>query len=202
MNIGCRTRFPWAVRVGFAASWFTIFSFGDRQARVVANDSPTANGDLALLAREKGLFVSTDADRFACQAKPGAWIEVSFVLHESFPGRRVMSDIRTHLAGTGWKPLKEDWFNPGTSSLHRTGWSQFVDEAGGALRDYWMWKAAWQDAKGDVIQYSLVYSRPFRSKVGLGDVSINGNWMSAAQAQANRDSMSRARDNGAKSGPR
>jgi hypothetical protein len=36
----------------------------------------------------------------------------------------------------------------------------------------------------------------------LSDVSINGNWMSAAKVRADRDSLRRARDNAAKSGRR
>jgi hypothetical protein len=202
MDIGRDARFHFAVRIAFVTLWLAILNCGNGQSCFAANDLPTANENLALLAKGKGLFVSSDAERLTCQAKPGESIEVSFVLHEAFPGQQVISDIRTHLTNAGWKALKEDWLNPGTSSPHTREWSQYVEETGGTLRDYWMWKSAWQDAKGDLIQYSLRYSRPFRSKVGLSDVSINGNWMSAARVQADRDSLRRARDNAAKSGRR
>jgi hypothetical protein len=202
MDFGRGARFYFAVRIAFIALWLAVVNCGNGQSRVAASDSPTPNENVAFLAKEKGLFVSSDAERLTCQAKPGESIEVSFVLHESFPGRQVISEIRTHLTNAGWKPLKEDWLNPGTSSPRTKGWSQYVDETGGALRDYWMWKSTWQDAKGDLIQYSLRYSRPFRSKVQLSDVSIHGNWMSAAKAQADRDSVKRSRDNVAKSGRR
>lgn len=202
MNIGRGARFHFVVRIASVTLWIAALNCGNDQPHVVANDSPTANENFALLAKENGLFVSSDAERLTCQAKPGEWVEVSFVLHESFPGRQVISDIRSHLTNAGWKPLTEDWLKPGTSSPHTRGWSQYVDETGGALRDYWMWQSAWQDDKGDLIQYSLRYSRPFRSKVRLSDVSINGNWMSAAKAQADRVSVKRSRDNAAKSGQR
>jgi hypothetical protein len=202
MNIGRGAQFSIAVRIASTAMWLAVLNCGNGQSRVVANDSPTANENFALLAKENGLFVSSDAERLTCQAKPGECIEVSFVLHETYPGRQVISEIRTHLTNAGWKPLTEDWLNPRTSSPRGSGWIQYVEETGGALRDYWMWQSAWQDAKGDLIRYSLRYSRPFRSKVRLSDVSINGNWMSAAKAQADRDSVKRARHNATKSGQR
>ena len=64
-------------------------------------------------------------------------------------------------------------------------------------------KRLWQDEQGqDLIEYTLLYSRPFRMKGPLSDVSINGNWMSAAKAQADRDFVKRARENAAKRGQR
>ena len=172
-------------------------------AAAKAFSSPAAANDkCALLAKEKGLVVSSDADRLTCQAKPGEWIQVSFVVHESYPARQIISEIKSQLTHAGWKPLKEDWLNPGISSAPARGWSQYVEETGGTLRDYWTWKAGWQNANGDLIEYTLLYSRPFRTKGPLSDVSINGNWMSAAKAQADRDFVKRARENSAKRGER
>jgi hypothetical protein len=205
MNALCGIRSRLTVWVVLLALFTAAPKCGNGQSDAAADDSQIdrpANNKFALLVKETGLFVSNDAERVAWQANAGEWLRVSFVLHESYPGRQVISAIRSHLTNGGWTPLKENSLNAGMSSSPAMGWSQCVDETGGKLRDYWIWKAAWQDANGDLIEYSLRYSRPFRSKVGLGDVSISGHWMSAAKLQADRELAKRARDNAARSGPR
>jgi hypothetical protein len=177
----------------------------DGQSAAVVDKAPAdaaANDEFAHLARERGLVIPREAERVRYHASPSDPIQVTYIVHEPFPAKQIIKEISSRLTNAGWKPLKDDRLNSGVRSPHVRGWSQYVDETDGTLRDYWRWTAAWQDADGDLIEYALLYSRPFRSKHRMGDASISGNWMSAAKAHSNRDSVKRSRENAAKSGQR
>jgi hypothetical protein len=167
-----------------------------------AQADAATNGKLALSAKEKGLVIPQEADRVSYHANPSGSIQVSYVVHEPFPAKQIIKEIDSHLASAGWKPVSEARFIPRSTVSRLRHWSQYVDDAGGTLKDYWRWTAAWQNANGDLIEYAMSYSRPFRSKVRMSDASISGNWMSAAKAESDRDSIKRAREHTAKGGER
>jgi hypothetical protein len=165
-----------------------------------AQADAASNGKLVLSAREKGLVVPEEADRVSYHVNPGGSIQVSYLVHEPFPAKQIIKEINSRLASAGWKPVSEVRSSARSTVSRLRHWSQYVDDAGGTLRDYWRWTAAWQNANGDLIEYAMSYSRPFRSKVRMSDASISGNWIAAAKAQSDRDSVKRARENTAKAG--
>jgi hypothetical protein len=161
-----------------------------------------ANATFPLLEKDRELGIPQGAERVRYRANPGDWIQVSYTVHEPYPAKRAVKEISSRLTNAGWKPLKGYWLNPAANSPQIGRWSQYVDETGGELRDFWMWKAAWQDDKGNLIEYALWYSRPFRSKGRLSEASISGSWTSAAKAKSDRDIAKRAGESAPKSGQR
>jgi hypothetical protein len=159
-------------------------------------------GTLALQAKEKRLEISQEAEHVSYHANTGDGIQVSYFVHESFPGKRIIEEIRSRLTNAGWKPFATDSSNATANSLHTRGWRLYVDETDGQLRDYWTWKSAWQDDKGDLLEYIVSYSRPFRSKERLSEASVSGSWTSAAKATADREAAKRARESAANHGQR
>jgi hypothetical protein len=159
-----------------------------------------ANATFALSAKNKGLEIPQGAERVRYRANPGDCIQVSCIVHEPYPAKRAIKEISSRLTNAGWKPFKANWLNPTANSPQVRRWSQYVDETGGELRDYWMWRAAWQDDKGDLIEYAIGYSRPFRSKDRLSEASISGSWTSAAKAKSDREIAKRAGESAPKSG--
>jgi len=74
-----------------------------------------------------------------------------------YPAMEVIKTISDKLAENAWKPLREDYLNPGLPSSHVTGWTSFGDISVKPEREIHQWLANWENEKGEVITYGLIY---------------------------------------------
>ena len=127
----------------------------------------------ALIVLDGALNVSRGPGAFGSRG-------VSYTLAEPHPAASVIDEISVRLAATGWKPLDEDWLNPGMPSSHLTGWGDFVDATVKPIRQVHQWMAQWKDGSGNIVTYTFLYSYPENGKPDLSSLSVNGAWYPAA----------------------
>jgi hypothetical protein len=139
------------------------------------------------LAQQRHLLVPKNAKETKyVQGPQGEWLLVAYRLSERYPAKATLAELASHFKGGGWKPMKEDWLNPGIPSSHAKGWSEFVDGTVNPPLRVWQWKGAWENAQGDIIDYSLTYYGALRGSGERSDLSISGAWFSAAEAAKRR----------------
>lgn len=105
---------------------------------------------------------------------------VTYLLAESHPAVNAIKQISSRLQALGWKPLLEDFLNPGLPSSHVRGWTQFLDATTQPNREIQQWFAQWQDASGNIVSYTLRYSYPSKGKPDVVTLTVHGSWFSAA----------------------
>ncbi len=109
-------------------------------------------------------------------------------LHESYPGRQIISEIESQLTNAGWKPLKEDWLKSGDIVAARERMEPIRGRNRRNAPRLLDVEVRLAGRQGRLESNTPCCTRVRSgSKVRLSDVSINGNWMSAAKAQADRD---------------
>jgi hypothetical protein len=91
---------------------------------------------------------------------------VSYRLAEPYPADGIMKAIVAKLEGAGWRPVKEDLFNPGLTNSHERGWMNYIDGTKGGA-EVFMWSADWEAPRGDRVTYALKYEYP----KGAGPIS-------------------------------
>jgi hypothetical protein len=96
-------------------------------------------------------------------SKHGSIWQARYWVNAPYPAQPVLRHIGEALAADGWKPLAEDFLNPGLPSSHVAGWSSFLDATVQPEREVHQWLAQWQSPHGEVIWYVLRYSFPERT---------------------------------------
>jgi hypothetical protein len=86
--------------------------------------------------------------------------QLSYQIEVEYPAVSIVSCISTQLAEKGWRPLKEDYWNPGLPSSHVRGWTQFVDASVHPEATVDQWAAQWENAAGNLVWYSMRYVYP------------------------------------------
>jgi hypothetical protein len=110
--------------------------------------------------------------------EPGAYgsHHVAYAFTEKYPASNAIQQISSRLQALGWTPLQEDWLNPGLPSSHISGWTGFLDGATTPMHHVRQWSAQWQDASGNIVDYTLSYSYPESGAPDLQTLWINGSW--------------------------
>jgi hypothetical protein len=86
--------------------------------------------------------------------------QIIYNLHSEYPADDVLSTIRARLKKLGWRPLKEDWLNPGLPSAHIRGWTYFENETTNPATSVRAWSAQWENNAHDILEYNLEYRCP------------------------------------------
>jgi len=69
------------------------------------------------------------------------------------------SDRRTrHFDELAWKPLMEDFLNPGISTSLVRGWTNYQDDV--RHQYVWQWQGQWESDKGEIATYALRSAKP------------------------------------------
>ena len=87
--------------------------------------------------------------------------QVRYELTEKYPAKYALKWINDELTKQGWKPLKDDFRNPGQPSSHVTGWTHFVDSTRKPEETVKLWQSQWSNSRGDIINYDLDYRWPW-----------------------------------------
>jgi len=99
-------------------------------------------------------------------AKAAKWVnfegtdQLSYQVQIEYPASSVVSYISDQLQGMGWRPLQEDFWNPGLPSSHLRGWTHFEDATVHPPATVDAWAGQWQNKSGDLVWYDLRYSYP------------------------------------------
>lgn len=103
--------------------------------------------------------------------------QLGYQANVEYPADSIISCISKKLSESGWRPLKEDFWNPGLPSSHVRGWTQFTDATVHPEATVDQWASQWENATGDVVWYSLRYVYPpgdrHRLAVNAGLVPVN-----------------------------
>jgi len=143
----------------------------------VAETIPTTEPDEATSAALIVLDGATQVRR-----DPGAYwsFHVAYALKEKHPASNVIQQISSRLQALGWRPLKDDWLNPGLPSSHVRGWTDFVDGTRTPMHHVHRWGAQWKDESGNIVDYTLDYSYPESGPQDLQSLWISASWYPAA----------------------
>lgn len=83
--------------------------------------------------------------------------QVSYRIQAEYPAENVIQPIEWRLKQLGWKPLPEDFLNPGLPSSTVRGWQYYEDKTTKPVSSVRVWEADWQNDKGDIVTYHLEY---------------------------------------------
>jgi hypothetical protein len=101
--------------------------------------------------------------RGATEVKQTRWQghdQILYRVQASYPATEVLRTITVRLRQLGWKPLKEDWLNPGLPSSHVRGWTYYEDETKKPATSVRAWGAEWENGDHDILEYDLYYRCP------------------------------------------
>jgi hypothetical protein len=115
--------------------------------------------------------------------------QLNYTLKEAYPARAALKDIKTRLEKLGWKPLEDDYLNPGLPSSHSRGWTEFIDGIRQPNETVQQWLADWQNNKGDIVRYGLVYRSPFNGPQQMDTLQVMEIYVPAKLAKAQRESV-------------
>ncbi|MDO8681899.1 MAG: hypothetical protein Q7N50_00260 [Armatimonadota bacterium] len=112
--------------------------------------------------------------------------QLSYKLQERYPAKHALREISARLAKQGWKPLKEDFLNPGLPTSHIRGWTEFYDATRTPEERVRAWASDWKNAKGDVVRYAFYYHSPTNQPENLSVAQVFANYSPAALAKKQR----------------
>jgi hypothetical protein len=90
-------------------------------------------------------------------AKPNGQEQLSYRIQSPFPADDVLHAIAGRLESLGWRPLEEDYFNPGLPSSHVRGWQYFLDATTQPRSSARTWVGQWENDTHDIVDYMLEY---------------------------------------------
>ena len=86
--------------------------------------------------------------------------QLSYHNQAEYPADDLLNTIKDRLDKLGWKPLKEDFLNPGTPSSLIQGWSFFNDDTTQPKTSVRSWITQWENPSHDIVEYALTYRCP------------------------------------------
>ncbi len=135
-------------------------------------------------ATANALVVLDGATKISREGGYGGSYQVGYEIVEKHPAADAIQQISARLHALGWKPLRDDWLNPGIPSSHVRGWTDYQDASVKPSRHIHLWLAQWKHAAGNVVVYSLRYSYPWDGKPNLRSLRVSGSWYPAATVRS------------------
>jgi len=86
--------------------------------------------------------------------------QLSYQVSVDYPATAVISCVSTALRETGWRPLRQDYWNPKLPSSRVRGWMHFVDTTVQPQATVDQWSGQWKSKTGEVVWYTLRYTYP------------------------------------------
>jgi hypothetical protein len=134
---------------------------------------PPPSVEVALAPIQGATSVSRDGGAF-----DSFW--VSYVLKARYPAADVTQEISTRLKKLGWRPLQEDWLNPGRPLPQVPQWFVVTEELPGTAPQHVdEWTAQWENDAGELIDYTLRYSYAKTATPDRRTLSISSGWYPA-----------------------
>jgi hypothetical protein len=124
---------------------------------------------------------------------------VSYTVKRAYPAKDVIDEIGSRLNKLGWRPLKDDWLNPGSPTSHVRGWSEYFDSTRGPPLHVDTWNAEWENDAGEIVLYSFDYSYPTSGTLVRDTLAVNAGWYPASGRAEMQHFARSARSKGSKS---
>jgi len=131
------------------------------------NESPKYSDSLIIVKGAKDLRYS----------KYEGTDQVIYDVVVQYPATQVLNEISKKLEAKDWKPLKEDYLNPGLLSSHVEGWTDFIDGTTKPRKKVHQWLAQWENKNRDIMWVALRYSYPEGSKANLKSLTVYMSFM-------------------------
>jgi len=119
------------------------------------------------------LIVLSNAEPPFYDIRDGGSIQLSYKTKEEYPATSVIKQLSAQLEANGWKPLKEDYLNPGLPSSHVNGWSDFEDHSCPPIEIVHQWMGDWEDKYGNIVRYVFRYEYPKNKDKNLSILQIH-----------------------------
>lgn len=117
------------------------------------------------------LIIVTNAKEIRYDRNGGS-DQVLYVVKEDYPAASVLHDISQKLAAKGWKPLLEDYLNPGDPSSHVRGWTYGIDAQKAQRKIVYQWLAQWENNNHDILWCTLRYTFPEKGREDLKTLRV------------------------------
>ena len=98
--------------------------------------------------------------------------QVTYTVEIPYPAEDVLAFLKTELQKRGWKPLPENYFNPGTPSSLQRGWIFVEDHTKQPWTGSYGWGAEWENSAHDLTEYSLRYDALDNSTRNLRNLQV------------------------------
>jgi hypothetical protein len=139
----------------------------------VRQTPPPKSAEDALAPIQGATSLSRDGGAFESY-----WL--SYVLKKKYPAADVTQEISTRLKKLGWRPLQEDWLNPGRRLPLVPQWFEFTEELPGTVPQHVdQWTAQWENDAGELIDYTFRYSYPKAGTPDRQTLSVFAGWYPA-----------------------
>jgi hypothetical protein len=109
--------------------------------------------------------------------------EASGDLREVYPATTSLATISTGLKAAGWKPLREDFLNPGVLSSHVRGWAFFQDGTVSPEQDVHQWLADWEDQQLNLVVYAIQYRTARDQPIGDQPGRLSAKYLPCAMVE-------------------
>ena len=108
--------------------------------------------------------------------------EIMYRLDVKFPASGVIAWVSEKLHGAGWKPLTEDFLNPGIPTSQAQGWQHFAGGTNDTEACVALWLGDWKDSSGNIVRYSLQYRYTMEPCIGShpANLEVIASYFSAA----------------------
>ena len=115
--------------------------------------------------------------------------QILYEIRAEYPAKPVLEEITKKLEKKGWKALPEDYLNPGLSSSHVIGWTDFIDGTKSPERKVHQWLAQWASENGDILWCTLRYSYPRNASPNLKDLTVSEVFIPAKIAKEEKEQI-------------
>jgi hypothetical protein len=108
---------------------------------------------------------------------------VLYELNQDYPALPVTQTITARLESSGWRPLREEFLNPGLSTSLVRGWVSVEDRTTGRPTQVYQWVGQWEDASRRIVWYVFAYDAvpgPGGEIRALGPLKVRATVLSAA----------------------
>ncbi len=106
--------------------------------------------------------------------------QVTYTCDAAYPAADVLAYISKELQVNDWKPLKDDFLNPGLASSNVRGWTDFEDGTKHPSTHVFQWVADWENEAHDIVRYGLEYRSPVASTRDLRALKVVALYIPAA----------------------
>jgi hypothetical protein len=136
-----------------------------------------------------GVVVLPGASSIAPETHRDGTKGVKYELNTAYPATAALDQLRKSLS-KDWRPLKDDWLNPGQPSSHSRGWTSFLDSVRKPEAEVHQWLAQWQDVHGNVVIYNFQYrSKPGATLPDNSVLRVTAAWIPAKLAESMMDNV-------------
>lgn len=118
--------------------------------------------------------------------KFGGTDQVLYIVKDNYPAQSSLAEINKKLSFKGWKPLSEDYLNPGEPSSHVRGWTSGIDAQKAQRKVVYQWLAQWENSRHDILWCVLRYTFPEKGQEDLNTLRVVMRFIPAKIAAATR----------------